>query len=64
MLITIDAKEVANQLADEKTSFKSHNKVKSEIGIDYTIKDVRECAEWKRHYSYYITKLKLNKLIK
>ena len=64
MIITIDTIEVATALADENVSFKAHNKIKATVGIDYTIEDVRECAEWKKLYKYYKVVLELNRKIR
>lgn len=58
MKITIDTNEVAIKLADENVSFKTENKVKVDVGVDYTIEDCRYTLEWQQNYNFYVRVLK------
>ena len=52
-IIKIDAVSLATELADERVSFKTQNKIFKEIGQSYTKDDLRTTEEWVSHYEYY-----------
>ena len=64
MIITINAIELAEELADGKVSFAARNKTKSMIGMEWTKYDVREHQEWKDLYNYFLGEIKKKALIK
>lgn len=63
MMVTINIEETAIRLSDVAVSFKTHNKVKSTIGIDYTDDDIRRTLEWQQLFTYNCFMLKLSSIM-
>lgn len=51
MIVTINAKKLATELADAKVSFKTHNKVFKELGRVPAKEDLRTSNEWTELYN-------------
>jgi len=63
-IITLNAIELAEELADGKVSFNARNKTKTIIGMEWTKYDVREREEWKELFNYFLGEIKKKALIK
>ena len=63
-IVTVNAIELAEQMADDKVSFEAKNKTKCLIGMEYTKYDVRKRTEWKGLYDYFLGEIKKRALIK